>query len=148
MIVIRDKQNFFAGLMFCAFGALGIVLGSGLNLGTIIRMGPGYFPRFLSVGLLLIGAVILLKAIRYGESPLERWSFRPMFFIFGGILAFAFLISRVGLAVSVLIVILLSAFGTREVRWKESLIMGVFMAGLSALLFIYFLGLPIQVWPL
>jgi putative tricarboxylic transport membrane protein len=148
MISIRDKKDFLAGLIFVGSGVLGWVLGLDLTSGTITRMGPGYLPKFLSSGLILLGLFISLKAIRFGESSLERWTFRPMFFIFGGILAFAFLISRFGLALSVLVVTVLSAFGTPEVRWKESLIMGVFMAGLSALLFIYFLGLPIQVWPL
>jgi hypothetical protein len=147
-MVIKDKQNFLAGLMFIGFGVLGIILGKDLVWGTVTRMGPGYLPKLLSAGLILVGSLIALKSIRFGESSLELWTFRPMFFIFGGILAFAFLISRFGLILSVLLVTILSAFGTREVRWKESLIMGVFMAGLSALLFIYFLGLPIQVWPL
>lgn len=147
MITIKDRQDFFAGLMFIGFGALGIGLGKELDMGTITRMGPGYLPKLLSASLILIGIIISLKATRFGDTSLERWTWRPMFFIFGGILAFAFLISRAGLVGSVLVVTIFSAFATREVRWKESLVLGVFMAAFSALLFIYFLGLPIQVWP-
>lgn len=67
--------------------------------------------------------------------------------IFGGILVFAFLISRGGLVVSVLLVTVISSFGTLETRWKQTLVLSVFMAGLSVLLFIYLLGLPLHVWP-
>lgn len=144
---IKNKQDFFAALLFIGFGVLGIWVGSTLTVGTVTRMGPGYFPKFLSWSLILVGLIIGLKSLRFGETAIERVTWRPMVFIFGGILAFAFLISRGGLVLSILMVTVLSSFGTREVRWRESLILGVFMTGLTVLLFKYFLGLPLQVWP-
>ena len=51
-------------------GALFIVLGVGfglnaylsLDLGTTMRMGPGYFPLLLSGLLVILGVAILLRA--------------------------------------------------------------------------------------
>ena len=37
---------------------------TGLEIGTSLRMGPGYFPMILSGLLFLLGLVIFLKALR------------------------------------------------------------------------------------
>ncbi|MBI5603380.1 MAG: tripartite tricarboxylate transporter TctB family protein [Deltaproteobacteria bacterium] len=147
MVILKNKQDFLAGLIFVIIGVLGILLGWTLTVGTITRMGPGFLPRLLSYSMVFIGLIISLKSIRFGESTLERWKWRPMASIFGGILAFAFLISRGGLVLSIILVTILSSFGTHEIRWHQTLFLSTFMAGLSVLLFIYLLGLPLQVWP-
>ena len=49
MAVVRSPKDLVAGLMFIAIGITAIVIASNYTLGTAARMGPGYFPRILSI---------------------------------------------------------------------------------------------------
>ena len=55
MAFIRHPKDFFAGLLFIAFGIAAIAIGSNYPLGTAARMGPGYFPRILGILLIALG---------------------------------------------------------------------------------------------
>ena len=133
--------------MFWGFGIFGAWLGEELTVGTITRMGPGYLPKFLSYALMVIGMFIAIKAIRFGDSAIEPFKWRPLLFVLGPIVGFAFFIVKFGIVVSIFFVTFVSCFGTREARWVGSFALSAFMAGFSVLLFVYCLGLPIQVWP-
>ena len=41
---IRAPKDFWSGVMFCGFAAVGILAARGYSLGTAGKMGPGYFP--------------------------------------------------------------------------------------------------------
>lgn len=58
---IRYSQDFLSGLFFCGVAIGGIALSSRLDLGTPARMAAGFFPMWLSVVLLLLGAVVLFR---------------------------------------------------------------------------------------
>jgi putative tricarboxylic transport membrane protein len=42
---------------------------------------------------------------------------------------------------------LISALGTHETRWKETIIVGIALTAFCSFLFPYGLGLPMQLWP-
>jgi hypothetical protein len=144
---IKNRQDFYGGLFFVSLGLFGVLFGKGYTMGSISRMGPGYLPMVLSYGLVIIGAFITIRSIRLGESHIEPGHWRPMIFILGSILVFAFLIPRGGLALSTLFVTILSSFGARHTRWRNTIVLGILMALLTVLVFIKLLGLPISVWP-
>jgi len=143
----KNSQDFYGGLFFVGLGLFGIVIGKGYTMGSISRMGPGYLPMVLSYGLIIIGALITIRAIRQGESRIEHAYWRPMVFVMGSILVFAFLIPRGGLVLSTFLVTILSSFGARKTHWRNTIVLGILMALLTALVFIKLLGLPISVWP-
>jgi hypothetical protein len=47
MAKIPRPKDFYAGLLFVAFGVVAIIIARNYPLGTAARMGPGYFPRLL-----------------------------------------------------------------------------------------------------
>ena len=147
LIQVENKQDFFAGIIFACFGIFGVCLGGELEMGTLTKMGPGYLPKFLSYALIIMGAFVAIKAIRFGDSTIDPARWRPLVFVLCPILGFAFLIVRYGLVASIFFVTSASCFGTREARLVSSLVLGAFMAGFSVFLFVYCLKLPIQVWP-
>src|SRR5690554_6118960 len=53
--------DLLAGLLFLALGIGGTALASTYALGTIGRMGPGFFPLVVSASLALIGAALCLR---------------------------------------------------------------------------------------
>jgi len=77
-MIIRNPKDFWAGLMFLAFGLAFIifaagtpafldpVLGSlrapGYQMGSAVRMGPAYFPVLLGGLMAALGAIILLRS--------------------------------------------------------------------------------------
>ena len=63
------------------------------------------------------------------------------------ILAFAVAIRPLGLIVSAFVSFLIAAMGSDETRWKEAVIVGIFLTIGCALLFPYALGLPLDLFP-
>lgn len=76
---IRNGRDFWAGVMFIAFG-LGFMLASrNYTMGSAVRMGPAYFPAVLGGLLAVLGGIILLRAlVSKIEHPLRAFPFRPL----------------------------------------------------------------------
>jgi hypothetical protein len=55
---IKNQKDFWAGVMFMAFGLFFAGFGTQYSIGTAIRIGPGYFPTALGVIVILLGIVI------------------------------------------------------------------------------------------
>jgi len=147
MSVIRHPKDFFAGLIFVAFGVGAVVLGSAYPLGTAARMGPGYFPRILGIMLIVLGAALALRGLRLQGSPLPRWKWRPTLIVIGSVVLFGLIVTRVGLVFSTIVLIVLSSAASTEFRPKEALISGVLLAALAVGVFVIGLKLQLQIWP-
>ena len=53
--VIRSHQDFASGILFIVAGAAFAFLARGYRMGTASSMGPGYFPFWLGMVLVLLG---------------------------------------------------------------------------------------------
>jgi putative tricarboxylic transport membrane protein len=146
MVRIRNTQDFWAGLLFAAFGVAALIIGRDYAFGTATRMGPGYLPMLLSGGLVLIGSLLMLRGLSFAGPPLERSDPRPQFFILAAIVAFALLIERAGLVVAVMVAALLASLASREIRWRETVVVAAVLAAGMALLFVKALGQAMPIW--
>ena len=147
MAFIRNPKDFVAGLMFAAFGVAAIVISSNYPLGTAARMGPGYFPRILGLLLIVLGTVLVLRALRLQGSPLPRWPLRPTLVVLGSVILFGLIVTRVGLALSTVILILAASAASHEFRPKEALVSGIGFAILAIAVFVIGLKIQLPVWP-
>jgi hypothetical protein len=147
MAFIRNPKDFVAGLMFAAFGVAAIVIGSNYPLGTAARMGPGYFPRILGILLIVLGTVLVLRALRLQGTPLPRWPMRPTLVVLGSVILFGLIVTRVGLALSTVILILAASAASHEFRPKEALVSGIGFAILAIAVFVIGLKIQLPVWP-
>ena len=148
-IEIRSKKDFYAGLVYFLFGGPAVAIARGYPMGTAACMGPGYFPTVLGGILVLLGLVISARSVLEGKGDsVKGWAVRPLFFILSGVLAFAFLVDRVGLVLAILVLILLSCLGGEEFRLREAALLFLVLAALSVSIFFYGLQLPFKVWPL
>lgn len=143
----RFGQDVGAGLMFAAFGAFGLYLARDYPVGTALRMEPGYVPRLLCWSLIAVGAVVALRGLLAGDSPVARWHWRPLLFVLAGLMAFRYLIEPGGLVLATVVTVLLGAFGSREVRPVEAALLAAGLAIGSVALFVYALSLPMNIWP-
>src|SRR5207249_8596630 len=94
---IREPKDFWAGVMFFAFGVAAIVIGSAYPIGTAARMGPGYFPRILGILLIVLGAVLSLRGLRTPGSGITFGSFVPMLVVLGSVVLFGLTALKIGL---------------------------------------------------
>src|SRR4029450_10476758 len=131
MVLIRSPKDFWAGLLFIALGILAITVGSKYNLGTAARMGPGYFPRILGILLIALGGILALRALRADGPPIPPWRWWPTVVVLGSVVLFGLIVTYAGLALSTVILIVLSSSASSELRWKESLVSGLFLAALA-----------------
>jgi putative tricarboxylic transport membrane protein len=109
--------------------------------------GAGTAPRMFSVLLLLIGGAVALMGILVEGAHLAQYHWRGPLFVTLAILSFAFTIRPLGLVVSAMASFLISAMGTPETNWKETIIVGICLTIGCSLLFPYALGLPLQLFP-
>ena len=143
---IVTSKDFLSGVLFVAFGAIGLYIGTEYRTGTASRMGPGYMPRLLCWSLVALGAVIMVQGVLKHEE-IERSHWRPLVFILLAVLAFGLLIDRMGLLVSGLVLLLVGSFGGPEFKAKEAAILTVVLLAMCSGIFIWGLGLPITLLP-
>jgi hypothetical protein len=100
-----------------ALGLAAAVQGSSYPIGSLSRMGPGFFPVALGVILALAGLAIAVTA-RFEENAVDAKSLAPewrgWFCICAGIVAFVVLGKYGGLVPATFAIVFVSALGDRE----------------------------------
>jgi hypothetical protein len=144
---LHVNRDLLAGLMFAGWGAAGLWVASDYPVGSALRMGPGYMPRLLCWGLLLVGIAIAVKGAMVEGEPVERWHWRPLVVVSAAILAFAWLLQPGGLVAATFAIVVIGAFGGPEFRPLEALLLAAGLALGAVLIFIYALKLPLPLWP-
>jgi len=142
---IKNPQDLGAAVLLLVIGVAGLWFGREYEVGTASRMGPGYMPMALSWGLIIFGGVVGFRAVRLRGPAVDPMIWRTIVLILGAIICFAFLIRSAGLAAATFVVTVLSAFASRDYRWKETIVLGVFLAILCVFVFVYALRQSIPV---
>ena len=146
---LRNKQDFWSGVMFVVLG-VGFALGAtNYSMGTAARMGPGYFPFWLGVCLALLGAVVSINAmkIKAEETEVERFDFRILFIIIGSVVFAGVVLDVLGIYLTVFLLVFLSSFASHQFSWKVAVTVGIFLVLFVWLAFIKGLGLIFPLWP-
>jgi hypothetical protein len=146
------RKDVLAGVLFVAVALAGLWLSRDYPIGTALRMGTGYVPRLLCWILLALGTVILVQGLRDGRAERRISSgagsaWRPVVFVTASLVIFGLTIERLGLVVSILLLIAVGAVAARELRPVETFAAAVVLIVLSWGIFILGLGLTIPVWP-
>ena len=145
---IKSPKDFWAGLMFVGFGLFFAVWASSFyQLGTSLRMGPGYFPAVLGGLLALLGLVILGRSLSLQGAKVASFHFRPLIMVLGGCVAYGYLMTPLGLVLATAALVFISALGGHEFRWKEGVVLAAVLVVFSVLVFVKGLDLPFPMWP-
>jgi hypothetical protein len=137
-----NVRNLIAALLTIATGAGALLEAARYPMGTLRRMGPGYFPDVLGVLLIGFGAILLLQAFRAQPPPTEPFVLRPVLAIPLGILLFALLLERFGLGPAVLALVGVSLLAEPVFRLRRALALAAATSALTYVLFILVLRLP------
>ena len=79
---------------------------------------------------------------------MEKIGWRGLVVILGAVALYAFLLPRAGFVVSLIVLIVLSAMGSKEFTWKAALLSCVVLGVFSYLVFVKGLELQFPVWPI
>lgn len=147
---IKSQRDFWSGLMFVATG-IGFSWGATFySFGSSARPGPGYFPFGLGILLALLGAFTLFEALTIetedGE-PVGSFAWKPLITILLSVVLFGFLLPRLGMALTIPILVFVSSLAGDEFHWRDALINSVVLTVGSWVIFILGLKLVIPLWP-
>jgi hypothetical protein len=146
MLRIKSPQDFGAAVIFILIGLAGVYFGGELRLGTAASMGPGYFPILLSWVIVGVGVIVAFKALTVEGPRIQPIQFRPILVILAAILAFGYLIDRLGLAITAVLLTIVAGFARRDVNMLETLLLGVGLALFAVVVFVYGLSQPFPAW--
>ena len=146
---IKNAQDFFAGLLFVAFGAAALIFGRDYTVGTAERMGPGYFPLVLGIILLALGLFISARAmvVRVGGGAVGRIAFKPLLLILLSVATFGLLLDRAGFLIAAFSAMMVAAKAGDEFKLHEALIGALIMTAACWAIFAVGLKLTFPVLP-
>jgi hypothetical protein len=144
---LANQQDFAAGLLCLAIGIFGLSWSFSYNIGTLLRMGPGFFPALVFGALILVGLVIVARALLQPGEAIEPLALRPLALVLGAVLVFGLGVERLGFVVSAFLLVLVACFAGARLSAVQ---MALLAAGLTAFcwfIFVFALGLPLPLWP-
>jgi hypothetical protein len=141
---VLQKKDFWAGVLYIAFGAAAFWIGRDYSMGTAGRMGAGYFPTVLSVILMLIGLLSTARAFLQAGQPVGAIAWKPLALVVGSTALFGLLLPTTGLVVALAVLILTSAFASQHFRLDPKSVTGlILLVAFCTLVFVKALGVPL-----
>src|SRR6185436_4043444 len=131
--------------MFITFGLVALYFGRNLQMGTTVRMGPGYVPHMLSYILLGLGGIIAIWALLRPGEITEAPKWKPITMVTIGIVCFALLFESAGLVPALIVLILIASLGGDEFKLTEVIFNMVVLAALCIIVFKVGLSMNIYV---
>jgi len=128
-----------------AFGLTALWFGRHLQMGTTVRMGPGYVPHMLAYIMMSLGGIITVVALVTTGEPTEAPKWKPITMVTIGIVCFALLFERAGLLPALVALVLIASLGGDEFKLTEVLGNMVALAVLCVLVFKVGLGMNISI---
>ena len=139
----RDERRGLGGLLFLTIAAIAFWW-LPENIGSVTEMGPGYFPMLLAICLAILGTISVISGIvAKNRVTIGQFPWLPLLFLILGVVAFALLIDGVGLALALLALVLASCYGRLLKRPFEVAVIYLVLLGMTWLLFVHFIRIPI-----
>lgn len=147
---IKSQKDFVSGLMFIVVGIAFAWGATEYSFGNSARPGPGYFPFGLGILLAILGALVTFSSLTIetedGE-PIGHIGWKPLFIIVGSVVLFGATLPRLGMLVSLPLMIIVASLAGDEFNWRDAIIAAVVLTALSWFVFSWALNLVIPLWP-
>lgn len=142
-VPIRNPKDFWSGLLFLGVGGAVVLLARNYQMGTALKMGPGYFPTALGGLLALVGLIAMARSFIRPGMAIEAFHWRLLLIVLGATLLFGVLIRNAGLIAAVAVLVPMAAAASVYFRWRVAFALAVGLAIFSVTVFVKALGLPI-----
>ena len=139
-----DTTNAICGALLVATGAFFAIQSYNLDLGTTLRMGPGYFPLLLSGVLIILGAIVFVQALRVKGEPMEPLAWRGMLFILPAPIFFGLTVRGLGFVPAIFLTAFIACFASHRMTVIYAILLSVLLTVFSVGVFSYGLGLPFE----
>ena len=147
MLRLKSSSDLGAGVLLVVIPAAFLIAGSRLEHGTLFNMGPGHFPRYVAGLALLIGLILIAKAIVAERPALTRLAVRPLACVLASVAFFGFMIEILGLPLTAICTVVLASLAAPSLKWRHIALLALGMSVFVSLVFVRGLGLPIPLWP-
>ena len=134
---LRDT-DVIGGVLTIAVAAGVLVESSSYGYGTVLRMGPGYFPTVLGILLLGLGLALTARGLQRQSEPIALPQLRPVVLIAAAIVLFALTLTTFGLAPAIMLLVVVSAYASPVPR---PLVIGLLGVGLTIFAYVVFVRL-------
>jgi hypothetical protein len=146
MLRIKSPQDFGAGIVFILIGVAGLYFGKDLRFGGAARMGPGFFPFYLSWCIVGIGAIVAARSFALKGPPIEFVRIRPVLFVVASLLVFGFAMERLGFIFSGVALVVLAALAQPKPNIRDTALLAAGMTVFCIVVFAWALGQPLTVF--
>jgi putative tricarboxylic transport membrane protein len=142
---VRNPKDFWAGLIYLAFGFGAAFIAREYGMGTALKMGAAYFPTVLGCLLLLIGIISLIRSFIEPGTPIGRFSLSGLFLVVVPTVIFGLLVRGAGLIVAVPVLVISSGYASVRFHWTPTLVLAAGLTLFCAVVFIEGLGVPLPI---
>jgi hypothetical protein len=140
---IQAPKDFGAGILYLVLGVGGFFMALDYGVGSLARMGSGFFPLVLSALLALFGAMSLARSFMKPGEPIGGFGWKGLILVILATVAFGLLIRPAGLIVSLAVLILASAAASTRFKLEPLPLVGAAaLVAFCAVLFVRLLGVP------
>jgi len=131
------RKDLLAGGVFVGFGLAFAVTATTYEIGSLLRMGPGYVPLALGSLLVLLGILIAVKAFVAGEgSEIGPVPWKAVVLLVAALIFFGFTVRGLGLVPALLVSVFLSAMAGHRARVIPAVVIAAALTALCVLIFI------------
>lgn len=156
----KSKEDLGAGFLVLLIGAATVIGSFNYSIGSLSRMGPGYFSLMAGFILIFLSLFIILKGARQYYKEKERGEHERVFcfnkidkirlkvwlLISLAMLAFVFLSIYVGFIVASFSIVFISALADKNNSIKSILTLSLSLTAFAVLVFYYLLKIQIPLW--
>jgi len=143
----KSRKDILSGLIFIGFGLAFGVAAAGYEIGSALRMGPGFFPLMLAGALGLLGVAIVVKGVfaAAADGPLGPVPWRGLVLILGAVAFFGATVRGLGLGPSLFVTAFLAALASRHNGPVAAALLAAGLTAACLLIFVVGLGAPLRV---
>lgn len=142
---MRKTHDWAAAALILLIGLGTIMHSLSYTLGTLVRMGPGYFPLVLGVLLTFCGLILLVRPSQTAQLPSsapKKLLMRPWLAIIASMVVFIIVGRYGGLVPATLLLVFIAALGDAANSFKAAAILAILVTLAAVALFHY--GMQLQ----
>ena len=135
--LLSINKDYYGGALMILIGLAAAYAGTRYQLGTLARMGPGFFPTAVGAILAAIGLAIALSARPAVDEAagLPAFEWRAWSGIIGGTVAFIVFGEYGGLVPATFAIVFISAMGDRNNTLKQAFWLAAGMVAIAVVVF-------------
>ena len=143
---LRDaRKDLLSGGVFVVFGLAFAITSTTYEVGTALRMGPGFFPLVLGSVLVVLGVLIAVKGFVAADSDeIGPIPWKSLGLLVAALLFFGYTVRGLGVVPALLVTIFLAALAGHRARVVPAVVIAGCLTALSVLIFIIALQLRLS----